>query len=137
MPLLSVGLLQASCSGFAIAMAGSLVWGNEAMQSKYREIGGVLALGGCHFMMQYNKSVFAVLMMREQRRGQGGAYGGAPWHCFGRRTSNKKNIQSKIWHDLRWLAFDDAAHNNQPKTCGHDGAGLREEVRPGGHVQGE
>jgi hypothetical protein len=47
-----------------------------------------------------------------------------------------KKKQSNIRHDLRWPAFDGAAHNNQPKTRGHDGAGLIEEVQPGGSAQG-
>jgi hypothetical protein len=39
--------------------------------------------------------VFAVLMMIEQRRGQGGAYGGVQWHCVGRGTSDKKTNNQK------------------------------------------
>jgi hypothetical protein len=39
--------------------------------------------------------MFAVWMMIEQRCGQGGAYGGAPWHCFGRRTSDEKTNNQK------------------------------------------
>jgi hypothetical protein len=34
-------------------------------------------------------------MMIEQRRGWGGAYGGTPWHHFGRQTSDKKTNNKK------------------------------------------
>jgi hypothetical protein len=51
-------------------------------------------------------------------------------------NKRRKNKQSKIRHDLRWRAFDDDAHNNQPKIRGRNGAGLREEVRLGRIVQG-
>jgi hypothetical protein len=80
--------------------------------------------------------VFAVLVTIEHRHGWGRAYGGAQWHCFGRQMSDEKMNNKKIQHDLRWPAFDDSTHNNQPKTRGWDQAGLREEVQPGESAQG-
>jgi hypothetical protein len=49
-----MGPLQLPSAGFALATAGSFVWGNNKMQIKNCEIGGMLALGGCRLMMQYN-----------------------------------------------------------------------------------
>ncbi len=70
---------------------------------KNRETGEVLALGGCHFMMQYNNQPIVsvvVSIMTEQRRGRGRAYGGVPWHCFVvvKRAMKKQIIKNR--HDL-------------------------------------
>jgi hypothetical protein len=46
MPLLPIGLLQASSTGFAIVMTGSFIWGKEIGHIHNREIRGALTLGG-------------------------------------------------------------------------------------------
>jgi hypothetical protein len=63
-----MGPLQVSRAGFAIATAGSLVWGNKATGIKNREIGGALALGGCRVMMPYiNQPIVGVCSFDNDR----------------------------------------------------------------------
>jgi hypothetical protein len=52
-----MGLLQASSTGFAHAMAGSLFGINFEATSKNREIEGALALGGRHSINTYNNQM--------------------------------------------------------------------------------
>jgi hypothetical protein len=49
-----MGSLQASSTGFAHRMAGSLVWDKFLSHIKNREIGGALALGGHQFINIFN-----------------------------------------------------------------------------------
>ena len=51
-------------------------------------------------------------------------------------ASSNEKIEKVISLGLRWSPIKDSAHNNQPKTCGHGGLGIQEEVQPGVSVQG-
>ncbi len=90
-------------------------------------------------MMRYNNKPIASVCGFNDDRAEGwlgrSVCGGAV-ALFWPSNKQQQNKQSKIRRDLRWLVFDDAAHNNQPKTHGRNGADLQEEVLPGGSVQG-
>ena len=62
----------------------------------------------------------------------GGARGGTPAHCLGRRIERQKNIYYKIHHSLKWLPVDDFKRNNQPKTGGHEGGEHGGDMRQAG-----
>jgi hypothetical protein len=134
-----MGLLQVPSIGFALTTAGTLVWADKTTRIKNWEIGGSLALGGCCLMMQYNNQpvvgVCAFYDDRAEAQPGWSIWGGAMalfWPSIEQQQKKQKKIQS----DLRWPLFDDAAHNNQPKTRGRNGAGLQEEVRPRGEHAG-
>ncbi len=67
--------------------------------------------------------MFVVRMMTEQRCGRGGAYGGAPWHCLGRRTSNKKTNNKKYG-----VTLDDRRSITTHITTNQKHAGAMERV---------
>jgi hypothetical protein len=94
-----MGPLQASCTGFAIVAAGSLVWGNKAMRIKKREIGGALSLGGCHFTMQYNNQPIVDVHSFDIDRAEawpGRSIWGGTVALFWPLNEQRKNKQSKI-----------------------------------------
>jgi hypothetical protein len=90
-------------------------------------------------MMQYNNQSIVGICGPDDDRAEAwpgrSACGGAV-ALFWPSNKRQKNKQTKIWRDFRWPAFNDATHNNQPKTRGHNGAGSIEEVQPGGSAQG-
>jgi hypothetical protein len=73
-----MGPLQASCAGFAIVMAGSLVWGNKAMRINNREIGGALALDG-HRLVKKSNNQPIVGRNKARDDGEGAQLGRSVW----------------------------------------------------------
>ncbi len=73
--------------------------------------------------------------MMEREPGWGGAYGGCCLFMRGGKSSNVKKTKIKYV-----MALDGQLGyfkcNNQPKTRGRDGAGVWEQVQPGGRAQG-
>jgi hypothetical protein len=55
--LVSMGPLKVPGGRFVIMMAGSLVWDKSLSHTRNREIGGVLALGGRHFINICNNQI--------------------------------------------------------------------------------
>jgi hypothetical protein len=79
-PSLPMGPLQAPSAGFALAMAGSLVWGNKTRHIKIQRDsgGGALTLGGCWLAKKSNNQpIVGRINIRDD--GEGARLGRSVW----------------------------------------------------------
>ncbi len=106
--------------------------------SKNREIGWVLALGGRGLVKKSNNQPI-VGENDAQDDGEGARLGQSVWGvlslCARQQIERCKKYKNRLsWPYMTVLQYFTC--NNQPKTRGWDGAGLREQVRPGGGAKG-
>ncbi len=131
-PLLPIGPRKAHAIRLGGATLGSPVQGDKKRDpSKNREMHQALALGGRPFIGQHNNQPRVGFCNKLDWRG--GVVGGErvgvrhpiDWGASngGTKIINKTNTSA-----IRWPLIDDAAHNNQPKTHGCNGAGIQDEV---------
>jgi hypothetical protein len=79
-----------------------------------------LALGGCPFDGRHNNQP-RVGFCNRLEVGEEARWAGSVWgHVIPSFRALNGATTTKNTSDIRWLPINDAAHNNQPKTRGHN-----------------